>query len=251
LKRGDVTAFLKDQSLKQRYVSLKKPSGTKTTVPKSPGPKWQIDSAVTGDDWRNERYPQLFSAVDTYNKYLFATPLTKQDGEYQVRGLVALLKHLEDIGAPKPRVISSDKGFDSEEFQEALKKHGTKQVLARSFDPPANGMIERANRSLKGALTSYSDAKSTRRSWSKKDILDQVLAVLKTYHRNLGMGRSPYSVLTGKEPDKDLSNKFKTEAESEKELQALRERCTTVPTGTYAKVSMAVDGPKLVTSKMP
>jgi hypothetical protein len=57
LRRQDVIDFLNDQSLKQRYAGLKKPSGTKTTVPKTPGRKWQIDFAVMGDAWRNERYP--------------------------------------------------------------------------------------------------------------------------------------------------------------------------------------------------
>jgi transposase InsO family protein len=126
-------------------------------VPKSPGAKWQIDFAIMGDEWRNEKYPQL-RPVDTYSKYLFAIPLAKQDGEYQVRGLEALLKHLEEIGAPKPRLISSDRGF-GEEFAEAIEKNGLKQVMARSYNPTANGTIERANRTLKQALMSYADAK--------------------------------------------------------------------------------------------
>jgi hypothetical protein len=47
-------------------------------------------------------------------------------------------------------------------------------------------------------------AKGTKKSWSDADILEQVLAVLNTsFHRNLGVGRNPYSVFTGKEPDKD------------------------------------------------
>jgi hypothetical protein len=67
-------------------------------------------------------------------------------------------------------------------------------MSARSYNPTANGAIERANRTLKQALTSYADAKGTKKSLSNADILEQVLAVLNTsYHRNLGMGRSPYS----------------------------------------------------------
>jgi transposase InsO family protein len=242
LRRQDVIDFLKDQSLKQRYAGLKKPSGTKTTVPKSPGAKWQIDFAIMGDEWRNERFPQIFTAVDTYSKYLFAIPLAKQDGDYQVRGLEALLKHLEDIGAPKPRLISSDNGFNNEEFRAALDKYNIKGVFARSYNPQANGSIERANRTLKQALTSYADAKGTKKSWSDKEILDQVLAVLNTsYHRNLGMGRSPYSVLTGKEPDQELSSKLKKEAESRRNYKLYIKGA--IPEGTAVKVSMRVDGP--------
>jgi hypothetical protein len=154
LRRKDVIDFLKDQSLKQRYAGLKKPSGTKTTVPKSPGAKWQVDFAIMGDEWKNENFRQIFTAVDTYSKYLYAIPLKKQDGDYQVRGLEALLDHLSSIGAPKPRVISSDNGFNNEEFRAALEKHNIKAVFARSYNPQANGAIERANRTLKQALTS-------------------------------------------------------------------------------------------------
>jgi hypothetical protein len=168
LRRQDVIDFLKDQSLKQRYAGLKKPSGTKTTVPKSPGAKWQVDFAIMGDEWRNEKYPQIFTAVDTYSKYLFAILLAKQDGDYQVRGLEALLKHLEDIGAPKPRLISSDNGFNNEEFRAALDKHNIKAVFARSYNPQANGAIERGNRTLKQALTSMLMPKARRRAGTRR-----------------------------------------------------------------------------------
>jgi transposase InsO family protein len=190
-----------------------------------------------GDAWRNERYPQIFTAVDTDSKFLFAIPLAKQDGEYQVRGLEALLKHLEDIGAPKPRVISSDNGLNNEEYREALEKHGIKGVFVRSYNPQANGLVERQNRTFKHALTSYADAKGMKKNWSDKEILQQVLAVLNSsYHRNLGMGRSPYSVLTGKEPDKELSAKLKKEAESRRKYKLyIKGRIPiTVSQGQYA-----------------
>jgi hypothetical protein len=96
-------------------------------------------------------------------------------------------------------------------------------------------MIERANRTLKQALTSYADAKGTKKSWNLPDILEQVLAVMNTsYHRNLGMGRTPYSVLTGKKPDREVSAKLKKEAESRRNYKI------------YEKGSMRVDGPSSV-----
>jgi hypothetical protein len=72
-----------------------------------------------------------------------------------------------------------------------------------------------------------------------------VLAVLNTsYHRNLGMGRSPYSVLTGKEPDKELSAKLKKEAESRRNYKLYIKGA--IPEGAPVKVSMRVDGPSSV-----
>jgi hypothetical protein len=69
-----------------------------------------------------------------------------------------------------------------------------------------------------------------------------VLAVLNSsYHRNLGVGRSPASVLTGKEPDRDLSAKLKTEAESRRNYKLYVKG--SLPEGMAVKVSMRVDGP--------
>jgi hypothetical protein len=60
-------------------------------------------------------------------------------------------------------------------------------------------------------------------------------------HRNLGMGRSPYSLLTGNKPDKDLSAKLKTEAESRRNYRLYVRGA--IPEGTAVKVSVRVDGP--------
>jgi hypothetical protein len=196
------------------------------------------------NEWRNKKYPQLFTAVDRYSGYIFALPQAKQDGAYQVKWMVALLKHLETIGAREPRVISS-----GEEFAEAMEKHNMKHVLARSYNPQANGAIERANRTLKQqALTSYADAHGTRKSWANKEILDQVLAVLNTsYRRKLGMGRNAYSVLTGKEPDKDVNERIQNDSQSRRnELQGVRHGTGSLPEGTFVKVPMRVDGPSSV-----
>jgi hypothetical protein len=65
----------------------------------------------------------------------------------------------------------------------------------------------------------------------------QHLAVLNTsFHRALGMACNPYTVLTGREPGKDLSAKLKTEAESRRNYKLYIKG--SIPEGTPVKVSM-------------
>jgi hypothetical protein len=88
-------------------------------------------------------------------------------------------------------------------------------------------------------------SREQRRAGPVKEILEQVLAVLNTsFHRNLGMGRNPYSVLTGKEPDRELSAKLKAEAESRRNSKLYIKGA--IPEGTAVKVNMRVDGPSSV-----
>jgi hypothetical protein len=54
--------------------------------------------------------------------------------------------------------------------------------------------------------------------------------------QNLGMACNPYTVLTGREPGKDLSAKLKTEAESRRNYKLYIKG--SIPEGTPVKVSM-------------
>jgi hypothetical protein len=161
---------------------------------------------MMGHEWGNEETLRLFNVVDTYSKYLFvfAIPLAKQDGEYQVTGLTRSSAPAPGRGRG-PQAKSDSLGWWTQ--QTALKRHDNLEL-----NPQSNRAIEGAKRTLKQTLTSYSDAKRTKKWWFSKEILNQVLAVLDTsYHRNLGMGRSPYSVLTAKSLLKDRSNILKTQ----------------------------------------
>jgi transposase InsO family protein len=239
LRRQDVQNFLANQDLRQKYRGLKKPSASKATVPREPGVRWQCDFAVMGDKWRNEKYPQLMVFVDTYSKYTWAIASREQTAEYQIRGLEAWLKHLKNLGAPKPRFLGTDNGFNSEEFAGALKRHGIKHVAGQAYHPQTQGLVERANRTIKGYLTSYADAHGKLKSWP--DYLDQVLAVINTsFHRTLKTGRDPYSVLTGEKEDA-LSERLKGVAEKRRNYQLYVKGA--LPEGTAVKLSLRVAGP--------
>jgi len=90
-------------------------------------------------------YKYLFNAVDMSSRFNYSVAMkNKSDAE--------VLKGFKKIyNQSKPRAVRSDNGseFINKKFTDYLEKNGIKQILAEAGKPQSNGMIERANATIK------------------------------------------------------------------------------------------------------
>jgi transposase InsO family protein len=97
-----------------------------------------------------EGFRYLFTMIDRSSRWLEAVPLPSMDAEACVDALVA--GWVARFGVPGR--ITSDQGrqFTSGVWQRLCDRLGTTHIRTTAYHPQANGMVERAHRSLKEAL---------------------------------------------------------------------------------------------------
>ena len=130
----------------------------------------------------------LITMVDAYTRWLEAIPVSEITAEVVCK---TFLFHWVSRFGP-PLYIISDKGtqFNSELLTNFTKFLGIHQIRTSSYNPKANGMVERAHRTLKAALRSRAD------DWLEQ--LPYVLLGLRM--RPDSDGSSAYSRVTGEHP---------------------------------------------------
>ena len=97
-----------------------------------------------------EGYRYLFTMIDRSSRWLEAIPLKAMDADACVDALVA--GWVARFGVPGR--ITSDQGrqFTSNVWHQLCERLGTTHIRTSPYHPQANGMVERAHRSLKESL---------------------------------------------------------------------------------------------------
>ena len=106
---------------------------------------------VNMEKFQVKGYKYLFNAIDMSSRFVYSVALkNKSDAE--------VLKGFKKIyNQSKPRAVRSDNGseFINKKFTDYLEKNGIKQILAEAGKPQSNGMIERANATIKNSFKSH------------------------------------------------------------------------------------------------
>jgi uncharacterized protein YoxC len=90
-------------------------------------------------------YKYLFNAIDMSTRFIYSVALKNKTDAEVLNGFKKIYNQ------SKPKAIRSDNGseFINQKFKEYLEKNGIKQILGEAGKPQSNGMIERANATIK------------------------------------------------------------------------------------------------------
>jgi len=90
-------------------------------------------------------YKYLLNAIDMSSRYLYSVALKNKTDVEVLNGFKKI------YNKSKIRAVKSDNGseFINKKFTDYLEKYGIKQILSEASKPQSNGMIERANATIK------------------------------------------------------------------------------------------------------
>ena len=142
--RRQIADWLKQQEINQLYAPSKgKPKEIKSSMT-TPNKILAMD-LVNMEKFQVKGYKYLLNAIDMSSRYVYSVALkNKKEGE--------VLNGFKKIyNKSKIKAVRSDNGseFISDVFKDYLEKNGIKQILSEASKPQSNGMIERANATIK------------------------------------------------------------------------------------------------------
>jgi transposase InsO family protein len=114
----------------------------------------------------NDNQKYLLTAIDTFSKYAFASPVPDKNPKSVIKCLKEFFK------TRKPKYIQSDKGgeFNNRQVKQFLKSEGVHYFVSQNEDIKCS-IVERFNRTLKSKIYKYMTSKNTKRY---VDVLPQI-----------------------------------------------------------------------------
>ena len=188
ITRARVQQFLNNQEVHQLTQPVIMNRVSKAIVMSKPMERWQIDLI----DMSKYKSPQnlnttfVLTVIDCFSKMAFVEPLKNKRADTVAAAMERIFKR---AGAPK--TIQSDNGGEFElEFDQMLERRGIEHSRSRSYNPQANGQIERWNGTLKRMIHSHMLRSDT------KTYVPKLQGMVSTYNMLLHTttGRSPNEV---------------------------------------------------------
>jgi transposase InsO family protein len=142
--RRQVADFLKNQEINQLYSPSKgKPKTFKSSMT-TPNKILAID-LVNMEKFQVRGYKYLFNAVDMSSRFIYSVAMKNKEKDEALKSFKKI------YNKSKTKALRSDNGseFTNKPFKDYLEKNGIKQILAEAGKPQSNGMIERANATIK------------------------------------------------------------------------------------------------------
>jgi hypothetical protein len=146
IKRKDVSAFIKQQSVYQITKPEPMPVN-KPIIGHQPNERWAVDliDMIVYEGY-NKHYKFILSGIDYFSKKIFAVPLRSKTPLTTLRGLEQAIA--EQMGDTYPRIIQSDNGgeFKNKTFKEWARAHQIHLINTLSYTPTGNALVENSNK---------------------------------------------------------------------------------------------------------
>jgi transposase InsO family protein len=139
-----VADWLKSQEINQIYTPSKgKPKDIKSSMT-TPNKILAMD-LVDLQKFQVRGYKYLLNCIDMSSRYIYSVALKNKTDTEVLNGFKKI------FNKSKIRVVRSDNGceFINKKFTDYLEKNDIKQILSEAAKPQSNGMIERANATIK------------------------------------------------------------------------------------------------------
>ena len=142
--RRQISDWLSQQEVNQLYAPSKGTAKTFKSSMTSVGKILAMD-LVDLQKFQVKGYKYLFNAIDMSSRFIYSVALKNKTDAEVLNGFKKIYNQ------SKTKSIRSDNGseFINKKFKEYLEKNGIKQILGEAGKPQSNGMIERANATIK------------------------------------------------------------------------------------------------------
>ena len=159
--RRQIADWLKQQEVNQIYTPSKGKAKTIKSSMTTPNKILGMD-LVNMEKFQVKGYKYLLNAIDMSSRFIYSVALKNKTEKEVSDGFKKI------YNKSKIKAIRSDNGseFINKKFKEYLEKNGIKQILGEAGKPQSNGMIERANGSIK-ELIQKSIEMNEKNDWAK------------------------------------------------------------------------------------
>jgi len=142
--RRQVAESLKLQEVNQIYTPSKGKAKTFKSSMTSPNKILAMD-LVNMEKFQVRGFKYFFNAIDMSSRYLYSIALKNKTNAEVLAGFKKI------YNKSKTKAVRSDNGseFINKKFKDYLEKNDIKQILSEAGKPQSNGMIERANATIK------------------------------------------------------------------------------------------------------
>ncbi|XP_047141221.1 uncharacterized protein LOC124816193 [Hydra vulgaris] len=139
-----------------------------------------------------EGYVGICVVVDYFSKWIEAKPIYNKSAEEVSRFLYELIcRH----GCASIQINDQGRGFCNKVSENLLNLTGTCQRITSAHHPQANGLVERANRTIQGSMLKVLNGEQEKWPHSLDGIL---FAFQTTRHKSTGV--TPFQVMYAREP---------------------------------------------------
>lgn len=144
----EVREYLKSQSINQEFQRPKQIKTFSPVTASKPFALLELD-LIDQSGAQSNNFHYILNIIDIYTRHIWAYPLKDKSAESTTE---AFQTFLDDIKPNTPKIIQTDKGkeFLNQEFKELLKSNNIKHRI--SITPSSNGIVERANQTLRNTL---------------------------------------------------------------------------------------------------
>jgi len=142
--RRQIADFLKNQEINQLYSPSKGKARTFKSSMTSVGKILSMD-LMDLQKIHVRGFKYLFNAIDMSSRFIYSVALKSKTDAEVLNGFKKI------YNKSKTHAVRNDDGseFINKKFTDYLEKNGIKQILGEAGKPQSNGMIERANASIK------------------------------------------------------------------------------------------------------
>jgi len=188
---ADANAYVRrcDRCQRTGNLSRRLEMPTKYLIECEPFDLWGID--FMGPFIKSDGKQFILVAVDYFTRWVEAEACVQADGKTVEKFVKKNI--FSRFGCPRAIVSDGGKHFNNTLLNNVLKKYGVKHRVTMPYHPQANGLVELANREIKGILEKT--VGHNRKDWAYR--LDDSFWAYRTSYKTV-LGASPFRLVYGK-----------------------------------------------------
>jgi transposase InsO family protein len=155
ITRVESFEFLRKQEIYQMHLQQPRERVVKPNIEKKINSRFQMDHVdLKKYEEDNDGYKFLFVVVDVFSRYAWVKATYGKGSKEVVDCLREILDDNEKLTGEYPSVIQSDNAqeFHAVDLAGFLKRRDIKQIWSPSYLPQMQAIVERLNRTIKGAI---------------------------------------------------------------------------------------------------